>query len=182
MVESPGKILGQHDLSYRLFFVHRRMIQDLLQEILGERWVERIDFDSGELADASFVSDKHDNRESDEASLRRAFETWLQKVILPRFGLSREDAATLTLEELETMLAESIDRWNREIREEGRQEGLQEGRQEEGARMVLRLLRLKFGSLESEVEDRVRSADADRLLEWGERVLTAKTLQDIFKD
>ena len=109
-----------------------------------------------------------------EASLRRAFETWLQKVILPRFGLSREEAATLTLEELETMLAESIDRWNREIREEGRQEG--------EARMVLRLLRFKFGPLESEIEDRVRSADADRLLEWGERVLTAKSLQDVFKD
>lgn len=41
------------------------MIQDLLREIVAERWVERIDFDSGELADASFVSDKHDNRESD---------------------------------------------------------------------------------------------------------------------
>jgi hypothetical protein len=40
---------------------------------------------------------------------------------------------------------------------------------------------LKFGPLEPEIEDRVRSADADRLLEWGERVLTAKSLQDIFK-
>jgi hypothetical protein len=89
--------------------------------------------------------------------------------------LSQEEAAaTLSLEELENMLAESIDRWNREIREEGRQEG--------EARMVLRLLRLKFGPLESGIEDRVRSADADRLLEWGERVLTAKSLQDIFKD
>ena len=48
--------------------------------------------------------------------------------------------------------------------------------------MVLRLLRFKFGPLEPEIEDRVRSADADRLLEWGERVLTAKSLQDIFKD
>jgi Domain of unknown function (DUF4351) len=56
------------------------------------------------------------------------------------------------------MLAESIDRWNREIREEGRQEGRQEGE----ARVVLRLLRLKFGPLEPEIEDRVRSADADR--------------------
>jgi flagellar biosynthesis/type III secretory pathway protein FliH len=122
-----------------------------------------------------------------EVSLRRAFESWLQKTILPRFGLSQEvAAATLTLEELENMLAESIDRWNREIREEGRQEGHreghQEGRQEEGARMVLRLLRLKFGPLESEIENRVRSADADRLLEWGERVLAAESLQDIFKD
>ena len=76
------------------------------------------------------------------------------------------------------MLAESIDRWNREIREEGRQEGRQEGE----ARLVLRQLRLKFGPLEPEIEDRVRSADADRLLEWGERVLTAASLQDVFRD
>ena len=121
-----------------------------------------------------------------EAPLRQAFETWLQKVILPRFGLSHEEAsATHTLEELETMLADSIDRWNREIREEGREEGRREGRQEgrqEGeARVVLRLLRLKFGSLEPEIEERVRSADADRLLEWGERVLTAESLQDVFR-
>jgi len=66
VVESgPGKIVGQHDLSYRLFFAHRRMIQDLLREIVGERWVERIDFDSGERVNASFVSPKHENRESD---------------------------------------------------------------------------------------------------------------------
>lgn len=119
--------------------------------------------------------------------MRQAFETWLQKVILPRFGLTPESiSGTLTLEELETMLAESIDRWNREIREEGRQEGREEGRhegrQEGEARLVLRQLRLKFGVLEPGIEDRVRSADADRLLEWGERILTAENLQDIFRD
>jgi hypothetical protein len=57
--------MGQHDSSYRLFFAHRRMIQDLLREIVGERWVERIDLDSGEPVNASFVSIKHENRESD---------------------------------------------------------------------------------------------------------------------
>jgi flagellar biosynthesis/type III secretory pathway protein FliH len=121
--------------------------------------------------------------------LRRAFETWLQTVILPRFGISRKDASgETTLEELETMLAENIDRWNRQIREEGMEEGLlkgreegrQEGRQEGEARVLLRLLRLKFGPLASETEERVRSADADRLLEWSERVLTAERLQDVF--
>src|SRR5690606_5375486 len=126
-----------------------------------------------------------------EASLRQAFETWLHKVILPRLGLSQEEvSATETLEEVETMLADSIDRWNRELREkaleeglqeglqkglqkgrqEGRKEGLQKGRQEgrqEGeAQLVLRQLRLKFGPLNTETEDRVRSADADRLLLW----------------
>ena len=320
------KIVGQHDLSYRLFFAHRRMIQDLLREIVGEGWVERIDFDSGERVEASFVSARHESRESDviwkfrrqdggepvyvyillefqsrpdpsmpvrfmgyeslfyqslmagrpaiasrklppvipilvynglepwnvatdlgsmigdldpsaeiyrprlryrlvdeaaypredlvalsspvadlfriersrdwlevrssvhrlrqsippsEAALRRAFETWLQKVILPRFGISLDEAtAALTLEEMETMLAESIDRWNREIREEGRQEGRQEGE----ARVVLRQLRLKFGPLEPALEDRVRSADTERLLDWGERVLTAESLQEVFRE
>ncbi|MFL6263234.1 MAG: DUF4351 domain-containing protein [Thermoanaerobaculia bacterium] len=83
---------------------------------------------------------------------------------------------------METMLAESIDRWNQEILEKGRQEGHQEGRQEGEARLLLRLLRLKFGPLEPEIEDRVRSADAERLMEWGEHVLTAESLQEVFRD
>jgi|SRR5215213_9867426 len=41
--------------------------------------------------------------------------------------------------------------------------------------MVVRLLHLQFGSLETEIEERARSADADRLLKRGERVLTAES-------
>lgn len=314
--------MGQHDLSYRAFFAHRRMVQDLLREIVGEQWVERIDLDSGERVDGSYVTPKHEHRESDlvwkfrrkdgaepvyvyilmefqsrpdpsmpvrvmgyislfyqrllagkpaafwrnlplvipvvvyngwepwnvareigalidvldpsaeiyrprvryllveesayplgdlealsspvadlfrietsrdwlqvqasaqrlqqslspeESSLRQAFGTWLLKVILPRLGAPPEEISDkLTLEEVNTMLAESIDRWNREIREEGRQEG--------EARVLLRQLRLKFGPLDSETEERVRSADADRLLVWSERILTAESLQDVFRD
>jgi hypothetical protein len=117
-----------------------------------------------------------------EAPLRKAFENWLQGVILPRFGVSQEEAATLKLEELETMLAEKIDRWNREILEKGREEDRDEGRQEGEPRVVLRLIRLKFGPLEPELEERVRTADPDSLLVWGERVLTAENLQDVFRD
>jgi len=278
------------------------MIQDLLREIVGGRWVERIDFESGELVNATFISPQHENRESDliwrfrrkdggepvfvyilmefqsrpdpsmpvrlmsymgmlcqrlmakrprelwkklspilplvvysgtepwdlvkdigsligdqpeelaalanpvaelfrieksrnwwevrlkahrlrqtiqpdEATLRRSFEAWMAKVVLPR--LSEEEAfETLTLEEIETVLVENIDRWNRELREEGRQEGYQEG----VALVLLRQLRLKFGPLALEIEERVRSTDADRLLEWIERVLTAERLQDVFGD
>jgi prophage antirepressor-like protein len=314
--------VGQHDLSYRLFFAHRRMIQDLLREIVGERWVERIDLGSGERVDASFISPKHENRESDiiwkfrrndgaqpvyvyillefqsrpdpsmpirlmgyeslfyqslmaslpaagwrklppvipvvvynglepwnvatdlgsligeldpsaeiyrpqlryrlvdestfdggdlaalnspvadlfrieksdewlevresvrrlrqslppaEADLRQAFETWLKKVVMPRLGLSQEEvSAAATLEEVDTMLAEKIDRWNQELREKSLQEG--------EARIVLQLLRLKFGVLAPDIEEQVRSADADRLLGWSERILTAEHLQDVFQD
>ena len=49
-------LLGQHDLSYRLFFSHARMVCDLLREMIGEAWVELIDFGSAERVNASFVS------------------------------------------------------------------------------------------------------------------------------
>jgi prophage antirepressor-like protein len=114
-----------------------------------------------------------------EADLRQAFETWLKKVVMPRLGLSQEEvSAAATLEEVDTMLAEKIDRWNRELREKS----LQEGRQEGEARIVLRQLRLKFGPLEPDVEERVRTAEADRLLAWSERILTAESLRDVFRD
>ncbi|HYO13389.1 MAG TPA: Rpn family recombination-promoting nuclease/putative transposase [Thermoanaerobaculia bacterium] len=313
--------MGQHDLSYRAFFVHRQMIQGLLQEILGDRWVERVDLDSGERVDTSVVSPKHENRESDiiwkfrrtdggelasvylflefqsrpdpsmpvrfmgyeglfyqalgagqpeaawrnlpliipvvlyngrepwhvatdlgsligdldpsaeiyrpqlryrlveesaythedlaklkspvaelfrierssdwtevlecvdrlceslppsEAYLRQAFVTWLKKIVAPRFGKTQEMDAIQSLEDFRTMLAENIDRWNRELKEEGRQEGRQE--------LLLLQLRRKFGPLEPEVEDRVLSADADRLLEWSQRILTAESLRDVLGD
>ena len=114
-----------------------------------------------------------------EDSLRRAFGTWLKKVILPRLGRPPEEVAEVTtLEEGAPMLLDSIDRWTRETREEGLQEGLQKGE----ARVLLRLLRMKFGPLAPEVEERVSSTDADRLLEWTDRVLTAERLQDVFGD
>ena len=57
--------MGQHDLSYRLFFSHVRMVCDLLREMIGEAWVELVDFASAERVNASFVSEKRKNRESD---------------------------------------------------------------------------------------------------------------------
>jgi hypothetical protein len=41
---------------------------------------------------------------------------------------------------------------------------------------------LKFGPLAPEIEERVRSADVDRLLEWCEPLLTVERLQDVFRD
>ena len=47
---------------------------------------------------------------------------------------------------------------------------------------ALTLLRSKLGPLEADVEDRIRSTDADLLLEWGDRIPTAESLQDVFRD
>ena len=67
-----------------------------------------------------------------------------------------------------------------EGRAEGRAEGHAEGRQEGEAEMLLRLLRLGFGPLSTEVTERVTAADAATLLRWSEQVLSAPTLDAVF--
>ena len=69
-----------------------------------------------------------------------------------------------------------------EGRQEGKQEGRQEGRQEGEAAILLRLLALKFGPLPESVAGKVRRADADTLLAWSERVLTAATAEDVVQE
>jgi hypothetical protein len=320
-------LLGQHDLSYRLFFSHVRMVCDLLREMVGEAWVDLIDFSSAERVNASFVSEKRKNRESDiiwkfrrrdtgepvyvyvllefqsrpdrympvrmmtykglfyesliaegrlppsgllpqvipivvyngvgpwwpalelselierldpsaelyvprlryklvheaaydaeelrqkespvadlfglersrswdevrwgvsrlrehvspeEAELRRAFESWLEEVILPRLGMAPEEIPVrLTLEEFEPMLAERIDSWNEQLREESLRKGLQQGEQKGEAKALLLLLDKRFGPVDQGTRDRIAAADADLLLEWLGRFTAATSLADV---
>lgn len=71
------------------------------------------------------------------------------------------------------MLQERIEKWNQEIREEGRQEG--------EAALLIRQLERKFGSLDPQIRKRVEGAEPERLFEWGDRVLTAERLEDVFE-
>jgi hypothetical protein len=68
------------------------------------------------------------------------------------------------------------------IREAGRAEGREAGRRESEAEMLLRLLRLRFGSVPTEVTTRVTTADPETLLRWSERVLSAPTLEAVFAE
>ena len=96
----------------------------------------------------------------------------------------------LGLEEFRDMLKERVREWNRQLREEGRQEGRQEGRKEghqEGRRegeseLLLRQLERRFGPLDEFTRARLRSADPEQLLGWGERFVTADRLRDVFGD
>jgi flagellar biosynthesis/type III secretory pathway protein FliH len=124
----------------------------------------------------------------EDAPLRGAVLGWLDQVLIPRRGEGQEIPETLELEEFRTMLEKRVEEWNRILREEGRQEGRQEGLQEglqkglqKGeATLLLSLLEQKFGRLDSKTRRRVQSAGAERLLDWGARVLTAERLEDVF--
>jgi hypothetical protein len=76
------------------------------------------------------------------------------------------------------------------LRQEGRQEGkregiqtgIQTGRQEGEAALLLRLMALRFGPLADSLRERVQAADADTLLQWGERILTAETAEEVVRE
>jgi len=62
----------------------------------------------------------------------------------------------------------------------GIEKGRQEGRQEEGVFFLRRLLVKKFGDLPASFETRLTEASIADLELWGDRILEAKTLTDIF--
>jgi len=65
--------------------------------------------------------------------------------------------------------------------EKGREEGVKKGIRQGEAQMLLRQLSLRFGDLPQSVREQVESADADTLLRWSERILTATTLNEVFR-
>ena len=76
----------------------------------------------------------------------------------------------------------SIERLSKqEGREKGREEGREEGRQPGEARVLLRLITLKFGSPSEAVREQIATADPETLLRWSERILTAQTLDEVLQ-
>lgn len=78
------------------------------------------------------------------------------------------------------MLRETVQEWTQQWLEEGRQEGIQMGRQQGEARLLKRQLEQKFGPLSVADQARIQHADAEELLTWGERLLAAGTLTEVF--
>lgn len=70
---------------------------------------------------------------------------------------------------------------HKEGHKEGHEEGYKEGRQEGEALVLMRLIELKFGPPSEAVRAQINAADADTLLRWSERILTAQTLDEVLR-
>jgi hypothetical protein len=101
--------------------------------------------------------------------VRRAIASWLQ-ARLPEAGTPED------LLELKVMLEENVKKWMRDWEEKGFRNGRQRGE----ADLLLRLADRKFGGLDETQRARIQSADAEQLLEWGERLLSARRPEDLF--
>jgi hypothetical protein len=68
-----------------------------------------------------------------------------------------------------------------ELKAEGREEGREEGRAEASRQLVQKLLQLKFPGLTEAELSPLANASVEQLNVWAERVLTAVTLDEVFR-
>ncbi len=128
--------------------------------------------------------------ERNQRQLAQSFADWLRRIYLPRRLPDVELPHTETLEEVATMLDDQTIDWTREWKEkglaegraEGRAEGLVEGKREGESEFLLRMVRKKFGTVDEAVHQRISEADCDQLLAWGERLLSANCIEEVFED
>jgi hypothetical protein len=108
-------------------------------------------------------------------SLRRAFTTYILRVLLPARapGITLPQAGNLL--ELRTMLAETVLDWKRQWLEEGMAKGKAEGKAETLARQLTR----RFGPLPEWVPERLAVASVEQLDLWADRVLDAASLEAV---
>lgn len=64
--------------------------------------------------------------------------------------------------------------------EKGVKQGLEQGMEQGRVKLLLRLLRVKFGPLAPELEARVQAAGGEQIELWAERILTAQSLDAMF--
>ena len=89
------------------------------------------------------------------------------------------------LKELKMTLATRFEEWAQQHEqrgiEKGRQEGFIEGRAEGEARVLQRLLIARFGPLSQQTLAALGGADSQQLEAWTDRLLSARTLAEVFE-
>jgi hypothetical protein len=103
-----------------------------------------------------------------------AWEKTIATPLLVHFRLANKEHAT----NQENDVSAEIQAWFEDYQQKLRNEV----RQEEAGRLLLRLLRARFGELPAATVARIEAADLADLERWSERVLGAQTLAEVLGD
>jgi hypothetical protein len=117
----------------------------------------------------------------EQTGLRLALVEWIRRVLLPLRAPHATLPAMVDLMEAKRVMAEQTIDWGRPWKEEGKKEGLRTGVQKGEATLLIRQMRTKFGPVPRTVQQKIASADARTLLKWGDRVLSATRLEEVFE-
>jgi predicted transposase YdaD len=190
LIAPVSSALARYRPNLRYFLLDEGQISDeqLDMDSLAACLIRMERYDGPESLREAIGALKARLRDPKYQSLNRAFTVWVCRVLKNRLAHQESIPDVNDLEEVDTMLAERFGEWTEQIMEKGMLAGLQKGRMEgrmEGRSAVLsRQLAKRFGSdiLDSEVQNRLRSADPEQLDLWAERILDARTINEVFAE
>jgi flagellar biosynthesis/type III secretory pathway protein FliH len=78
-------------------------------------------------------------------------------------------------------LAEKFDQWAEEYMRQGMEKGIEKGVGQGEALLLQRQLTRRFGPLPSSVVARIAKAPVPEIETWGDRVLDATSLDEVFR-
>ena len=179
LVASGGESLARYQPSQRYF-------------LLDEGRVGGVDLPPGNLVSALITLETNRDRarvpallgtligllrEQEDEELTEAFSSWAEQVLLPRRFRGKATEALPRLEEVRTMLAETVREWTAEWVEQG----IELGRAEERA-LLCRLAARKFNDATARRLAAVLAdvADPDRLGQIGDRIIECETATELF--
>jgi hypothetical protein len=179
--ESYRSVVWEQPVIHFRFYTHKLLDYRGQELILGENknpfaWVV--------LAQLAAIETKQDS----DARFQQKFS--LVRRLYER-DFSREMViALLTFMDWVLTLPESLEiRYNQEIQQFEEEHGMayitsfeRHGIQQGECAMLERLLQRKFHQLPRQYLDRLRKADSETLLKWGDAILEAKSLEEIFKE
>ena len=117
--------------------------------------------------------------------LKRIFAIWIRAVLLRQSKHALVLPKVNDLKELKMSLAERFDEWAKEYEQKGIEKGIEKGIAKgiaKGEALLLqRQLVRRFGALPNEVVNQIATATTRQLENWGDRVLDAATLDDVFQ-
>lgn len=106
--------------------------------------------------------------------LKRTFAIWIHAVLLRQSKHPLALPKVRDLKELKMTLAERFDTWA----QEHEQRGIEKGE----ALLLQRLLTRRFGALPNEIIVQIAGATSAQLERWGDRVLDARSLDEVFTE
>ena len=117
-------------------------------------------------------------RKHDDEELTAAFTEWVEQVLVPRRLRGSVSGPLPRLEEVRTMLAETVQEWTAEWVEQGREQGREQGQRDLLCRQAAR----KF---DAAAADRLAAKlegveDADRLVQVGDWIIECETPDALF--
>ncbi|MDP2751095.1 MAG: Rpn family recombination-promoting nuclease/putative transposase [Rhodocyclaceae bacterium] len=126
---------------------------------------------------------------ADRPDLRRMFAVWIRATLMRKTDYHAAIPEVNDLQELNIMLYERIESWAHEAHakgmlagmQQGRQEGRQEGMQQGEGVLLHRQLARRFGASPEAINAKLSHATVEQIELWGDRVLDAKTLDEVFR-